>query len=143
MGDRTPQPERPADGSSAPPPPWPARPIVWIQVLIATVFLFIVGGFFRVWLGSGVGSGPAPQSQGLARLTILLSPGAPLATDTHAPALALSPRGDRLIYVARRRSETVLYDRPFDQLEASMIPGTEGASAPFLSLAGDWVGFFA
>jgi serine/threonine-protein kinase len=47
------------------------------------------------------------------------------------------------VYVASRGSNTQLYLRPMDQLNAKPIPGTEGASMPFFSPDGQWVGFFA
>ena len=36
-----------------------------------------------------------------------------------------------------------LYRRELDQLEATLIPGTENARFPFFSPTGEWVGFFA
>ena len=57
--------------------------------------------------------------------------------------VAFSPDGTRLVYVANRGNARDLYLRPMDQLEAKHIPGTEGASSPFFSPDGEWIGFFA
>ncbi len=59
------------------------------------------------------------------------------------PALALSPDGANLVYVADLAGKTQLYWRPMDQFEAVPIPGTEGAFNPFFSPDGQWIGFFS
>lgn len=51
----------------------------------------------------------------------------------------LSPDGMRLVYVSRSR----LFARMLDQPNATELPGTEGAQAPFFSPDGKWVAFFA
>ncbi len=57
------------------------------------------------------------------------------------PNFALSPDGRTLVYVARRDDDARLYQRPMSGLEASPLRDTEGASAPFFSPDGQWVGF--
>ena len=59
------------------------------------------------------------------------------------PAVALSPDGTHLAYVARQGGTQQLYLRAMDSLEAKPIPGTEGAVNPFFSPDGQWLGFFA
>ena len=59
------------------------------------------------------------------------------------PAVALSPDGRRLVYVAAVNSTTSLYLRLLDRLDSTPLPGTEGAAAPFFSADGRSVGFFA
>jgi serine/threonine-protein kinase len=85
------------------------------------------------------------------------------------PAIAISPDGKNLVYVAiqsrdregagvliptggqppladARGSDTgtqQLYLRPLDSQESKPIVGTEGAVAPFFSPDGQWIGFFA
>ena len=51
--------------------------------------------------------------------------------------LAVSPDGSRIAYVADQQ----LYVRGLDQLEGTPLPGTDGASSPFFSPDGNWVGF--
>jgi serine/threonine-protein kinase len=81
---------------------------------------------------------PAPQA--VKRFTINLP-----ATDRldSGQGMALSADGSELVYVATRDGVRQLYRRSMDQLNVSPIRGTEGASFPFLSPDGEWVGFFA
>jgi eukaryotic-like serine/threonine-protein kinase len=70
-----------------------------------------------------------------------------LATDqqlagVNVPAVALSPDGKQVAYVASRGGNSQLYLRALDSL-AKPLPGTEGAYGPFFSSDGQWVGFFA
>src|SRR5262249_3311790 len=55
----------------------------------------------------------------------------------------MSPDGSRLAYVALSRNGTRLYRRALDSSESIAVPGTEGASMPFFSPDGEWIGFFA
>jgi serine/threonine protein kinase/WD40 repeat protein len=59
------------------------------------------------------------------------------------PAFDLSLDGSRLVYVARVDDTTQLFERLMDRYEVRPIPGTNGASSPFLSPDGQSVGFFA
>ena len=54
---------------------------------------------------------------------------------------ALSPDGARLVYTTAQTDTTVLNVRDLDQVEGRLIPGTEGATLPFLSPDGRHVGF--
>ena len=53
--------------------------------------------------------------------------------------LAISPDGTKMVHAANQR----LYLRSLNSLTYVELPGTEGASAPFFSPDGQWVGFFA
>ncbi|MCI0698129.1 protein kinase [candidate division KSB1 bacterium] len=87
---------------------------------------------------------PAP----VKRSNITLPESAPIAPIGSAPlgvghpALALSPDGTNLVYVADLAGKTQLYRRSMDQFEAVPLPGTEGAYNPFFSPDGQWIGFF-
>ena len=59
------------------------------------------------------------------------------------PALALSPDGTRLAYVATRDGSTQLYLRSMYQQEERPLPDTEDAYLPFFSPDGQWLGFFS
>jgi serine/threonine-protein kinase len=72
-----------------------------------------------------------------------VDPVAGTAFDLRAPALVLSPDGSRAAWSACDSSGCRLYTRPLDAIDPSIIPGTDGASAPFFSPDGRWVGFFA
>jgi eukaryotic-like serine/threonine-protein kinase len=86
---------------------------------------------------------PSPSPQPVSRTVINLPPGQQLAGLDGGPAVALTPDGTHLAYVARQGGTQQLYLRAMDSLEAKPIPGTEGAAAPFFSPDGQWVGFFA
>src|SRR6202007_2632695 len=74
--------------------------------------------------------------------TITLPPGQQLA-GLGDLAVALSPDGTHLAYVATQGGTEQLYLRQMDNLEAKPLPGTEGGVNPFFSPDGQWVGFFA
>jgi len=81
--------------------------------------------------------------------TIMLPDSAPLAFIGTAPygigrtALALSPDGATLAYVAERGTGTQLYLRPMDRDTAFPVAGTEDACCPFFSPDGVWLAFLA
>jgi len=85
---------------------------------------------------------PAPPPRPVSRTVITLPPGQRLA-GLDQPAVALSPDGTRLAYVAVQGSTQQLYLRAMDSLEARPVPGTEGATGPFFSPDGQWLVFFA
>jgi serine/threonine-protein kinase len=86
---------------------------------------------------------PSPLSQPVSRTVINLPPGQQLAGLENGPAVALSPDGTHIAYVASHGGAQQLYLRAMDSLEAKVIPGTEGAVSPFFSPDGQWVGLFA
>lgn len=115
---------------------WP-RAIPWsIAILLAAAFI-----------ANWVLQRPTPAP--VKRSSINLPESAPIAPIGSAPlgvgrpALALSPDGANLVYVADLGGKTQLYRRAMDQFEAMPIPGTEGAYNPFFSPDGQWIGFFA
>ena len=59
------------------------------------------------------------------------------------PAIALSPDGQTLVFTAVQGDRQQLYVRPLAQLEATPLPGTDGAVSPFFSPDGQSVGFWA
>ena len=58
-------------------------------------------------------------------------------------AIALSPGGRRLVFAGHADKVTRLYLRDLDSYDARALPGTDGATNPFFSTDGRWVGFFA
>ncbi len=84
---------------------------------------------------------PAPPRP-VSRAVIALPPGQRLAGLDQA-ALALSPDGTQLAYVAVQGGIQQIYLRAMDSLEARPVPGTEGAVNPFFSPDSQWLGFFA
>jgi serine/threonine protein kinase/Tol biopolymer transport system component len=86
---------------------------------------------------------PSPPPRPVSRTVITLPPGQQLAGLENGPAVALSPDGTHLVYVATQGGTQQLYLRAMDNLEARPIPDTEGATEPFFSPDGQWLGFFA
>ena len=92
---------------------------------------------------------PAPPPRPESRFTITLPPGQQLAVPESGPAVALSPDGTHLAYVAREGLTDQVYLRAMDSLEARPIPGTQAATGgttqidPFFSPDSQWLGFFA
>jgi Tol biopolymer transport system component len=83
-----------------------------------------------------------PAGYGLtARLAVIPTAGDQVAVD--AGAIALSPDGHRLAYVAGRGGRQQIYIRDFDQFDSKAVPGTEGGYNPFFSPDAKWLGFFA
>jgi len=97
--------------------------------------------------------GTSGGSTDVVRTKIELPPGTALTNialgNWSAPIrneLALSPDGRTLVFSAETEggnSNSQLYRRPMDRAEAEVIPGTEGASAPFFSPDGRWIAFWA
>ena len=67
----------------------------------------------------------------------------PLGSRAPTGGLAFSPDGSHVVYAAGQGSSRQLFLLPLDQFQARPIQGTEGASGPFFSPDGQWVGFFA
>src|SRR4029077_7823802 len=83
---------------------------------------------------------PSPPRP-ITRAVITLTPGQRLAA-LEQPAVALSPDGTHLAYVATQGGAQQIYLRAMDSLDARLIPGTEGGTEPFFSPDGQWLGFF-
>jgi eukaryotic-like serine/threonine-protein kinase len=101
------------------------------------VALLVVAAIRNSWQ---TGSSPASP---VSRFAIHLREGESIATAGPSPAVALSPDGTRLAYVAQRGTARRIHVRYLDRLAADAIPGTQDAEAPFFSPDGNWVGFHA
>ena len=62
---------------------------------------------------------------------------------TTAEMLSLSPDGRLLAFVAATDGPPLVWIRPLDSLESRSLPGTDGATYPFWSPDGAYIGFFA
>jgi len=107
---------------------------VWIAGLACVISAGVAG--LAIWSLK-----PAPPAP-VTRSVFSLPPGEQLA-GLAQPAVALSPNGKQIVYVASQGSVQQLYLRSMDSFEARPIAGTEGASGPFFSPDGQWVGFAA
>jgi Tol biopolymer transport system component len=111
----------------------------WVYALASVVVALIATTGIATWLLVRA----LHQTPSVERLAIPLGASQQLAAGL-SPVLAPAPDGTRLVYVAARPgSRTQLFLRQLDQFDAAAIAGTEGASAPFFSPDGEWVGFFA
>jgi serine/threonine-protein kinase len=147
---RAPAPSPSAVASRHQPPLPPGEPIraatnrlPWRSGLaLAIAAAAVAAGLVSLWPSLRRPPAPAAGTEAPRRLLIGIPAGAVLDAGP-APALALSPSGQQLIFVAREGGTQRLYLRALDRFEASPIIGSEGAAAPFFSPGGEWVGFFA
>jgi hypothetical protein len=114
-----------------------------VVAAITLVAFAAVGGW---WIGRQGGTAAATS----ASLSIPLPDSLPLEPTRGSweypagqGALALSPNGQRLVFVSRHGATTALYQRRLDNFATELIPGTDSALSPFFSPTGDAVGFFA
>jgi serine/threonine protein kinase len=108
--------------------PWRER-LAWT---ITTVLVIAIAALYF---------NPSPAARPVDRALVRLDLDLPLgdsSTLSLGPNAILSPDGTRLVYVSNNRLAT----RRLDQLLGNELPGTEGASSPFFSPDGQWVGFF-
>ena len=101
-----------------------------------------VGGFILVGavIGLTLLPGADPEPKPVTRLVVSIdSP----TVAVFGGAFDLSPDGRTLVHVRERAGKTQLYRREMHSLDHQPVPGTEGASEPFFSPDGEWVGFVA
>jgi serine/threonine-protein kinase len=112
----------------------------------------LAGAFALAFLVAGIAlynaTPPAPLRP-LIRLDLNVPPATPLArvdvgTGVGGNLLAISPDGARLAFALRGADgKTRLHTRLLQQSQVAPLAGTEGASGPFFSPDGEWIGFFA
>ncbi len=103
----------------------------WLAGLVLAALAFVLGRGSRV-------STPAA----VMRLSISLPAGTIL--DPVNNPLALSPDGSRLAFAAQAGDgRKGIWIRPLDSTDVQLLAGTEGATSPFWSSDGRFVGFFA
>jgi len=90
-----------------------------------------------------VHSRPVLRARPVARFTLVLPPGAPLAEFSAGPTVAFSPDGSRIIYVSSASTGNQLFSRRLDQLDPVPLAGTQNARNPFFSPDGRWVAYFS
>lgn len=132
-------------GLSAAParPPRPAAParLAWGVALVALVALAAVSWTGRVNRGEDVLPAepslhamlPIPPTQPFSRLAARAS--------TPKTAIAVSPNGSRVAYVADLEGTSQVMVRGLADANASPLAGTGGADSVFSSPDGQWVGF--
>ena len=113
------------------------RQIGVIASLAAALLLALAFILFKT-----AGNRPISNPTGVTRFSIAMPPGQDLAVDT-TQAVALSPEGSHLAYVAAENGVPHLYVRRLDSFGTNAVPDSEGATFPFFSPNGEWVAFFS
>ncbi len=87
---------------------------------------------------------PKAEREGVTRFTVSLPEGSRLVLDD-TPNIAVSADGRKLVVQAVdvKSGTTHLVLRSLSELQGAPLAGTEGASDPFFSPDGAWIGFFA
>ena len=114
---------------------WPTRARWAVPAVV--VGAAIVALAVYAWVHGGVRPGPS------ARRSVLALPLTQPVVDAPGLTFALSPDGNSFVYVGRSQSSQELYVRGMEAMEGTVIPGTQGATTPFFSPDGQWVGFMA
>jgi serine/threonine-protein kinase len=83
----------------------------------------------------------AQGEDGLIALSVVLPPEFSFSQKTFRPVVAISPADDELVIAADGGESHMLFRRSLDSTELTPIAGTEGATAPFFSPDGRWIGF--
>jgi serine/threonine-protein kinase len=118
----------------------PGRILQSLPWVAATMFAIVASvALWALW------SRPAAILAPAATASIDIDLGAPLATtDDPGPDVILSPDGTRIVFIAQGTNSCTsrLMTRLLGGPQPVVLPGTEGAYAPFFSPDGQWVGFF-
>jgi serine/threonine-protein kinase len=111
----------------------PRRTVVpWL--LSAVLGLMVVAGAALLWRAT------RPVLHPLMRFSADLGSGA-VAGELFTAAI--SPDGNRIVYLVRDGDTTRLATRLLAQSKSTILAGTEDAEAPFFSPDGQWIGFIA
>jgi Tol biopolymer transport system component len=114
-----------------------------IGPLVAALAAGAILGAVIAWLAI---PRPAVFTAPVTRLQMSVAPADELGGIAGRPtrtAFALSPDGRTVVFSGAQKNQRALYARPFDQPAATVIPGTDGAVAPFFSPDGQWIGFWS
>ncbi len=125
---------------AAPTVPVPARggALGWIAAGLLAIVTAIA--LWAPWRGESPPALREPMRFKVDAGTDVVLP--PLSAPTFS-SVVISPDGTRLVYVGSvRGGPPKLLTRRLDQAEFSELVGTEGASNPFFSRDGQWVGFW-
>ena len=104
---------------------------------LITIPVFVIGAYLII--RSTVDS-DLPE---LVKFSMVLPDEDFLDYNSGSSAVSISPDGKSFVYVSVRNGISSLMLRRLDDFEGTLMIGTKGASSPFFSRDGDWVGFFA
>lgn len=135
----------PGDAAMGPggvaPPRRSLRPLP-LMVLAAVALL---GGTFPLWSQRlGLASAPAPAPRQVVRFQIEPPPGFTLPLFVGSgTAIAISPAGDRIVFVAEADRTSCLCVRDVASGVSRVLPDTTHGTSPFFSPDGKWLAFIA
>ena len=109
----------------------------WRRLAVALAAIAVVGVLAGVW------GWLRPPARGVNHLVAEFYLYPPDSTMYFGTSLVLSPDGRRLVAEVNVDETQVLYQRTLDSRGWRIIPGTVGASDPFFSPDGNWLGFFS
>ena len=110
----------------------------WVAIASIAIAALLLGAGAG-WLSRGSGSAPSAPAP---RWALAIPDGYALSTGDY-PQLALSEDGRmQAVVVTDASLSSQILLRSSDQLEPRLLPETTGASTPFFSPDGAWIGFF-
>ena len=94
--------------------------------------------------GKSLPTKPASSPPAPIRLSTMLPAGVSVTRGPgYTSSVAVSPDGRTIVIAGSDKDGRRLYRRSLDRLDPTPLGGTEGASSPFFSWDGKWIGFFA
>ena len=131
--DEAPEPAGPAERIASA----PGLRAPWLLGIVALALVLVAGvGWWRA-LRSRPVAAPSPIS-----FAVTLPATDQIPFDD-MPVLDLSRDGTKLVFIADHDGRRQLYVRTRNRIDPTPVSGTDGASSPFFSPDGQWVGFFA
>ena len=124
-------------GPSASPSSSPSKFLAGLAAAFIAGALLVGGAFLARGRG---GSGNASDLP--VRASLKLPPDTAIAFG-RGSSVTISPDGKQIAYTAKAAGKTLLHLRPLESFKSQAIAGTDGASNPFFSADGKWIGFFA
>ena len=112
------------------------------KTVTAALTGLVLGAASGALLGPKVLPQPSTSIETAAHFTVPLPQGTRLA-NTDFPAVVISPDGSLIAYVGTRGGRAQLFIRALNALDATPVPGSTDALAPFFSPDSRWIGFFA
>jgi Tol biopolymer transport system component len=120
---------------SAPAAPAPTRRAPWLAAFVALLLLAGLGWWMALR--------PRPVAAAAGVRFAVTLPEADQIPFDDMPVLDLSRDGRLLVFVSDHEGRRQLSVRARDRIEPRPVAGTDGASSPFFSPDGQWIGFFA
>lgn len=112
-------------------------PLIALGAVAAVALAFLAGQS----LATHQRASPPPAP---IRLSTMLPAGVSVTRGPgYTSSVAVSPDGRTIVIAASDKDGRRLYRRSLDRLDPTPLAGTEGASSPFFSWDGKWIGFFA